>query len=87
MISCITLSRLQLVLNFGSASVHALVPVSKVALRLLQLDSVQVTLRRAVGNLTPLVLNSWTLGALMLLPTTIRIDHVDLGKVILEFLN
>ena len=54
--------------------------ISKVALRLLQLDSVQVTLRRAVRNLTPLVLNSWTLSTLkVLLATTIRIHHVDLG--------
>jgi len=88
MVSRISFSRLQLVLHFGSSSIHALVPISKVALRLLQLNCIQVSLRRAVGNLTPLILYSGTVGALKVrLATTIRIYHIDLGKVILELLN
>ena len=62
-------------------------PISEIALGLLQLKGVQLALRRAVSNLTPLVLNSWTIGALNVRLTSVGIHHVDLGKVILELLN
>ena len=79
---------LQLVFDFGTSSVHALMPVRKIACGLLQSKGVEVALGWTVGHLFPLELNARALCTRILqLLASVGVNHVDLGEVGLELLN